>query len=493
MYHEGVQLRDRLLKYIHEHQMIAPGDRVGVAVSGGADSVALLRSLVEVRDELGAVLSVAHFNHQIRGAASDADQKFVESLAKAHGLTLNTASGDAPRHARASGQSLETAARELRYAYFDRLLESELSSIATAHTLDDQAETVLMRLTRGAGTRGLAGIYPVLRRRRGKIVRPFLQLRHAEIVALLKAQGQEWRDDATNLELHHLRNRVRHKLLPLLEQEFNPAILHVLGELAEIARGEEEFWSKHSWQKSQGVLADSGLNAAALLQQPLALQRRLLRLAAERAGVKLDFEHVESLRRIAAQPSSTLEFCEVPGAAAVFTGRGSERELRFQLRRPNKQGQSRKRDYQYTLRVPGEVQVGETGSVIRASLVNVDGNGTEKALLSPAVPAYPSAGTRPSAGYNRAELLDPRALARELTVRNWRPGDRYWPAHRKAPKKVKELLQQTTFSQRATWPVVSSGGKIVWMRGFPPAAGFLLKESSGGEGVLIEEVMEAPL
>ena len=491
MYHEGVQLRNRILKYIHEHQMIAPGDRVAVAVSGGADSVALLRCLVEVRDELGAVLSVVHFNHQIRGAASDADQKFVESLAQTHGFTLNTASGDAPGHARASGQSLETAARELRYAYFDRLLESQLSSIATAHTLDDQAETVLMRLTRGAGTRGMAGIYPVLQRCRGKIVRPFLQLRRAEVVALLKAQGQDWRDDASNLELHHLRNRVRHKLLPLLEREFNPAIVHVLGELAEIARAEEQFWSKHSRQKSPVVFADSGVNMAALLQHPLALQRRLLRLAAERAGVKLDFEHVEALRRIAAQPSSTFESCEVHGATAVFTGRGSERELRFQFGRPNRQGKAPKRDYQYTLPVPGEVQVGETGSVIRASLVKVDSKKTGEALLSPAVPAHPRAGTGQNAGYNRAELLDPRALARELTVRNWRPGDRYWPAHRKAPKKVKELLQQTAISQRATWPVVSSGGKIVWMRGFPPAAGFLLKESSGGEGVLIVELREA--
>src|SRR5262249_42768113 len=179
---KGVQLRDRLLKYIREHGMISPGDRVGVAVSGGADSVALLHALLELRDELGLVLSVVHFNHKIRGAASDADQEFVAALAHTHHLTFSVGSGDVPGHARASWKSLEPAARELRYVYFDQLLEKELSSIATGHTLDDQAETVLMRLLRGAGTRGLAGIYPVLSRHNGKIVRPLIGVRRAEIL-----------------------------------------------------------------------------------------------------------------------------------------------------------------------------------------------------------------------------------------------------------------------------------------------------------------------
>ena len=485
-----MQLRDRLLKYTREHHMIAPGDRVGVAVSGGADSVALLLCLLELREELGVVLSVVHFNHQIRGAAAEADEEFVAALAQNHDLTLHAGTGDAPGHARSSGRSLETAARDLRYAFFDRLLKDDLSSIATAHTLDDQAETVLMRLTRGAGTRGLAGIYPLLQPRQGKIVRPFLGVRRAEVVAVLKSQNQSWRDDASNLDLRHLRNRVRHKLIPLPEQEFNPAIVHVLGELAEIARGEEEFWSDYAQSKSPSMLVMRGLNIAELMRQPLALQRRLLRAAAAHAGVKLDFEHVEALRHIAAQPSSTLETYEVPEASAIFSGRLAERELRFQPGRQNKQGERGKQEYQYKLSVPGEVQVAETSSIIRAALVSVGGKTAGKTVLSPAVPQRKLAGSAQNAGYNQRELLDPRALARELTVRNWRPGDRYWPAHRKAPKKVKELLQQTTVSQRATWPVVTSGGQIVWMRGFPPAAGFLLKESSGSKGVLIEELRQ---
>jgi tRNA(Ile)-lysidine synthetase-like protein len=132
--------------------------------------------------------------------------------------------------------------------------------------------------------------------------------------------------------------------------------------------------------------------------------------------------------------------------------------------------------------------VRETNTIIRASLVDSERQHQEKSLLSPAVPRAKRGGNRQNAGYNRPELLDPRALGAELTVRNWRPGDRYWPAHRRAPKKVKELLQSTTLSQRANWPVVAARGRIVWMRGFPPAADFLLKESDDGRGILIQEI-----
>src|SRR5262249_14145554 len=173
--------------------MMAPGDRVGVAVSGGADSVALLHALWGLREELGLVLSVVHFNHKIRGGAADADQEFVADLARKHSLTFSAGSGDVPAHACASGKSLETAAHDLRYSYFDRLLESELSSIATGHTLDDQAETVVMRLMRGAGTRGLAGIHPQLKRGRGKVVRPLLSVRRGAVVAFLELLAQSSR------------------------------------------------------------------------------------------------------------------------------------------------------------------------------------------------------------------------------------------------------------------------------------------------------------
>jgi tRNA(Ile)-lysidine synthase len=152
-----------MLDFIRRHRQMRPGDRVGVAVSGGADSVALLRLLLEARSELGVVLSVVHFNHRIRGPAADADEAFVAELAHTHQIEFHCDSGDTPAHARQARLSLEAAGRALRYGFFRRLLEAGMvNRVATAHTLDDQAETVLLRFFRGAGTRGLAGIYPVL-------------------------------------------------------------------------------------------------------------------------------------------------------------------------------------------------------------------------------------------------------------------------------------------------------------------------------------------
>lgn len=152
-----------VLSYIQKHALLQPGNRVGVAVSGGADSVALLRLFLELRLDLGVVLSVVHVNHQLRGAWSDADQQFVSALATEHGLDFHVATRDIAAHAKQSGLSIETAAREVRYEFFAGLSAAgKLNRIATAHTLDDQAETVLMRLIRGSGLRGLGGIQPQL-------------------------------------------------------------------------------------------------------------------------------------------------------------------------------------------------------------------------------------------------------------------------------------------------------------------------------------------
>src|SRR5258708_3438923 len=152
-----------LLSYLRRRHWLKPGDRLGVAVSGGADSVALLRVLLELRSELGIVVSAVHFNHTLRGEESEADQAFVKDLAGQHGLELHDARDDVGRRAEEQSLSIEAAAREARYEFFWSLIETDrLDKIATAHTLDDQAETVLLRLIRGTGTRGLGGSQPQL-------------------------------------------------------------------------------------------------------------------------------------------------------------------------------------------------------------------------------------------------------------------------------------------------------------------------------------------
>src|ERR1035437_9700972 len=246
------------------------GDRVAVAVSGGADSVALLRVLLELRTELGIVISIAHFNHGLRGEASEADDAFVAELARQYDLEFFCVRGNVRDHALTSKLSVEAAARELRYCWLTSLAEThKLDEIATGHTLDDQAETVLLKFLRGAGTRGLAGIYPEIaigaesqdpfqptergpeaplhrdndpRQPGARIVRPLLEVTREEVELYLTALGQSGREDESNLDHRFARNRVRHELLPLLEREYNPNIRQVLSDAAELSRAEEEYW-----------------------------------------------------------------------------------------------------------------------------------------------------------------------------------------------------------------------------------------------------------
>src|ERR1700733_138831 len=191
--------------------------RVAVGVSGGADSVALLRVLHETAPAIGLVLSVAHVNHGMRGADAEADAQFVRELAERLGLAFHLHRVDVPVAARAKKQSIEEAARVLRYGWFRGLLAEGLTdAVATAHTLDDQAETVLHRLLRGAWTEGLGGIHPVLAAEPGSILRPFLDNSHETLEAWLLELQQPWREDASNQDMAHTRNRIRWQLLPLL-------------------------------------------------------------------------------------------------------------------------------------------------------------------------------------------------------------------------------------------------------------------------------------
>jgi tRNA(Ile)-lysidine synthase len=459
-------LAQRVTRYIRRYKLLNPGDRVGVAVSGGADSVALLRLLLELRKELGLVLSVVHFNHKLRGLEADADEQFVADLGSQNKLEFHRESGDVAAYSAAKRLSIETAAREMRYEFFRRLLlEGQANRVATAHTLDDQAETVLLRVVRGAGTRGLAGIYPQLsvsssqfsvdrpssvagrQQVCGSIIRPLLGVRRKELEAYLIAEGQSWREDSSNRDLRHARNRVRHGILPRLERNLNPAVREILAETAEIARAEEEYWSAEVGrilQASAGHRRDAG--AAVGLENfvalPLALQRRLVRAAAENFGLRLEFRHVEEILELISNGC--------PGKAALPDGWMAsidKGELKFE---PAPQISESIRDYRYLLPVPGKVPVPETGTLFEVVLISAE---------------------KPEA-CNAENLLDLGAITGKLMVRNWRPGDRFWPAHTKAPKKVKELLQEkhVTGEERKLWPVIVSGDEIVWVRGFPTPA-----------------------
>ncbi len=449
-------MNDKLLRYIRNRHLLGAGDRVLVAVSGGADSVALMRVLLQLRPELGTTLAVAHFNHGLRGEESAADEAFVASLAKQYGLEFFVERSDVREHALAAKLCIEAAGREFRYRWFRQLAEQQrFGCVATAHTLDDQAETVLLKFLRGAGTRGLAGIYPIVRHEKVRIIRPLLCATRAEVEAYLASHSQTWRDDESNLDRKFLRNRVRHELLPLLEGEYNPSLRSSLSALADLAQGEEDYWATIIERYLADRMRADELNLDDFAGLPIAMQRRVLKTFAEARCAALDFAHVEELRRCAL---GELRASELPGGRIAAREKGWLKLCASTRHDPC--------DYEYLLPVPGEVYVRELEGTVRALIV---GEQFAREMTQDA--------------FLRRDLLAP-----ELLLRNWRHGDRYRPAHRGSPEKLKRLFAEKRIpaEQRAAWPVVLSGTEIVWVKGMPVAHAHEWKGS--GDAVRIETV-----
>jgi len=448
-----------LLNYIRERQLIRAGERIGIAVSGGADSVALLRAMLELRDELGVVLSVVHFNHGIRGAEADADAQFVARLSKEHRLPINQSSGDVPFFAKKWKLSTEAAARRLRYELFRTVIaDGSVHKIATAHTRDDQAETVLLRLIRGAGSRGLGGIHPVLKVDDGAIIRPMLEVSRQEVESYLKSIGQSWREDSTNTDIKSSRNRVRHQLLPLLERDYNANIREVLSEAAEVARDEDALLAELTDRVAKDAIQLQDKSAVVLLSesQSVALQRRLLRLAAERLGLQLDFQHSQQVLGLL-RKNKGIEI-ELPNGWLARRIDTDDVEL---ARAENTQPS----DYEYAVTIPGEVQIVPVRTLVRLTIVR---------------------GEQSREMYNPASLLDASRLSQPLVLRNWRPGDRMQPLNRGSEEKLKRLFQEKKIpaSDRPHWPVLVSSDRIVWVKDLGVASDFAAVQDA--EAVMVE-------
>jgi tRNA(Ile)-lysidine synthase len=312
-----------------ERGLLKAGERVCVAVSGGADSTALLVGLVEAcagKDGLGVVVSAAHVHHGLRGVEADGDEAFVRGLCAGLGVELRVFAVDTAARQVAEGEGLEEAARGLRYELLGGLMrDGVVDVVATGHTLDDQAETVVMKMLRGAWTEGLGGISPEkqgegIREKgqgKGRVVRPLLGVRRSEIEAFLLERGQMWREDSTNRDVALTRNRVRHVLMPML-REFNPGVDALLARTAEIARDEEAFWRAEVERVLPQVLlpgkpvrgggravstavgeAGCGLEIARLAAMPAALRRRVLRGAAATVGSRLSSEETAKVMALA--------------------------------------------------------------------------------------------------------------------------------------------------------------------------------------------------
>jgi tRNA(Ile)-lysidine synthase len=494
-------LAHRVLDAIRRARTILPGDRVGVAVSGGADSVALFRLLNDLRCELGITLAVVHFNHSLRGEESDADAQFVSALATFSGCDLFLAKEDVAAEAARLALNLEDAARRLRYSFFLRVIrEARATRIAVAHTADDQAETLLAHMIRGTGPAGLAGIYPVA----GPIVRPLLGTRREDLREYLREIGQPWREDSTNQDLRRMRARIRTQLLPRLETDFSPQIVGHLSELARLSREEEIFWAALVEERFHACVQLQGENLAIRIEDLFTLPGFDSNSPARKAGVayqstngppwrpfterlirrlyehvrgdrrNLSAEHVEQVIRLSTRSSSGRSV-QLPGAIQVersFDLLVFSRQLAPALSRRNRGTSAKAGAYQYVVSLPGRgtaaVSIPELGRCIRLKVI--DWPLTERDT-------------------KRGEAaLDADLLRAPLILRNWQPGDAFRPRGRRQARKLKSMFLSghVPVGDRARWPVLESDGRVAWARGMAPAAEFCATDGTR-VGVLIDE------
>jgi len=446
---------EQVAKTIARYSMFQPDQRVGVAVSGGADSVCLLHVLRELAPRWNLRLTVLHLDHKLRGEESHEDSAFVRDLAAALDLPCELETTDVAALCRASGENLEQAARAARLEFFKRLMQAgTVGRIATGHTRSDQAETVLFRFLRGSGTAGLAGIRPVTG---DGIVRPLLEIDRPEIERYLRERGIAWRNDSTNALTVFARNRIRHELLPQLTRDWNPAMAETLAHTADWAQAEEAYWESELARLAPAHLTFEPpavlLKVGPLAALPLAVARRLIRRAVEWAKGDLrgiGFEHLAGVLELAASAEGHGRL-QIPGLD-VF------RSFNWLRIAPPAVDNLENRHYRLPLPVPGAVRLPGQKWVLQTELFE----NTSVTQTSPGV-------------YNGCVgCLDWNRLSGSLEVRNWRPGDQYQPVGHSGAEKIKVLFHQARIPlwERRHWPVVTMGEAILWARRFGPAAGF---------------------
>lgn len=464
-----LSLADRLLDGVAEvisRYSIAPrGSRLGVAVSGGADSVVLLDVLRHLSPVFGFSLRVVHVNHQLRGRESEEDEQFVRDLSRELEIEIEVVQAPV---AGCEG-NLEQVARDLRRSAFLAWIASgAVDRVALGHTRSDQAETVLFRLLRGTGLAGLAGMRHVSQE---GFVRPLLFLTREEVRVWAAERQLRWREDSSNRDSRFRRNFIRSELLPSIKTSLNPAAEAVLARSADVAQAEENYWdalieghfSAFAKQTHHGLLCDlSYLHA-----QHVAVQRRLLRRSF--STVKGDLRLIGS-----AHVDAVLHICrsyeghdrvQIPGIDALRsyetlriaeTGCGAPLPRHYQL--PVIPGQELDLPFhagKISLQVERAVSANRQNC---ANFLDVKGRSETVNLSSTA--------------------LGGKEAFEQLVIRNWQPGDKYQPAGHRSVRKIKELFQESRVLlwERRHWPVLNLNGEIVWVRRFGPAAGFEMEQ-----------------
>jgi len=430
----------RVAETIAEHQMLASGAPVLAAVSGGADSIALLRILLA----LGHHVEILHFDHQTREGESTVDAEFVAALARAHQLRFHTSTWDTEPALIPPGASFEMAARAKRYAFFARVArETGIHTLATGHHADDQAETLLMRLLRGASPHGLAGIRPVRIEHGLRIVRPLLSLYREEIHAWLRIHAIAWREDHTNTATDRLRNRVRHEIIPLFIAT-NPRISAAINRLADTSRIEDDLLEKRTQEAAAQTIQQAQLLREPFKQLHEALQRRVLLDWLHRQGTALGHDRlVEALAFIHnAKPGQRFSL-----DAHATLHASAEAILRAPMQRPPVATTARE------LSIPGHIAA--FGHFFSARLLEMPEETNWKSWCTP-----------------WRQVFDADKLDKTLNIRTRQDGDRFIPFGMQQSKKIQDFLVDQGIPRplRDYVPLLLSGDEIIWVVGLRAAA-----------------------
>ena len=448
----------RTHRFITEHQMIQPKETVLVGVSGGVDSLALLYALYALRHQLDCQLHVAHLDHGFR-EDSAADAAYVAKQAACLGVPISTDRIDVPQLMREKKLSAEVAARQARYQFYECVSEQiGATKIALGHHRDDQAETVLMNLLRGAGASGLKGMLPV---REGKFIRPLLAFSRKEIEDFVAQRGLEPRRDATNYQLNYLRNRIRLELIPILERAYNSNIQSTLNQTAELLRTESDYLEALAHEAFQACQIESYTSDTTVLDRclfreyHLALRRRILRLVvAEVLGEVKDFYfyHFESMLALidGETPNSTLH---------LPNGVEFRREYNRLLIQKAIDSHA---PFEYEVVVPGHTTLPLLDAEMVATIVDQPMNSAVADKL-------------PEGKFQAVFDLD--RLQLPLTLRQRRDGDRFHPFGMRGRKKLKDLLIDAKIPRqdRGRVPVLVSGDEIIWVVGYRTSEPFKIR------------------
>jgi tRNA(Ile)-lysidine synthase len=482
---------DLVRHFVRRHDLIRPDTAVVAAVSGGSDSVALAHLLAELdaRGELRLV-GLAHFNHQLRSSAGD-DERFVQRLAETLRRPLAAEREDVSARARRERRSLEDAARAARHAGLERARIRFLADVvALGHTRDDQAETFLLRLLRGAGPRGLAGMHP----RNGRLVRPLLECRRDDLRAWLADRGIAFVEDETNVDVAIPRNRIRAELLPLLRARFNPRIVETLADEAELAR---EIWS---WLEEQAEAFGTDLEVGSLMRLPPALRRFVLWRAMKEAagGRPVSFGHVNAALGLIQSGEGAIDLpghrLHRNGTRIVLISRSLiPAEGGGQQRKRTRKEPGSTSSFTYPLPVPGEVVVAESGWVVSARFVDpLEPLDSKELTCSVVMSVNRATGHTNAPGSSAVVGSGPVALVRSdlvhgtLAVRNRRAGDRFRPVGLNGSRKLQDLFvdRKVARAERDGVPLVVDGeDRIVWVAGFGIDEAFRVTDAS--QGVLL--------